>query len=121
MSDVLFTNPAMNELFTPRAMVAAMLRVEAALARTMARVYPFDDDVADAIAEACRVELYDPDAIFAEAATAGTPVIPLVRMLTERVDEKARRWVHWGATSQDILDTAMVLQMRAGIELLVGD
>ena len=121
MSDVLFTNPAMNELFTPRAMVAAMLRVEAALARTMARVHTFDDDVAHAIADACRVELYDPDTIFAEAATAGTPVIPLVRVLTERVGEKARRWVHWGATSQDILDTAMVLQMRAGIELLVND
>lgn len=120
MSD-LFTTPAMTELFSPRAMVAAMLRIEAALARTLARLHVIDDDAADGIAAACRVELYDPDAIFAETATAGTPVIPLVRMLTERVDEKARGYVHWGATSQDVMDTAMVLQMRAGLELLVRD
>ncbi len=117
----LFTTRAMTDLFSPRAMVAAMLRVEEALARTQAQITIIDDDTANAIAAACRVELYDPDAIFAEGATAGTPVIPLVRMLTERVDEKARGYVHWGATSQDILDTAMVLQMRAGIELLVRD
>lgn len=117
----LFTSPAMAELFTPRAMVAAMLRVEAALARTLAEPYGIDDDVVNAIVAACRVELYDVDAIFAESATAGTPVIPLVRMLSERVDEKARRWAHFGATSQDIVDTAMVLQMREGLELLVRD
>jgi 3-carboxy-cis,cis-muconate cycloisomerase len=117
--NALFSTPAMDELFTPRAMVAAMLRVEEALVRSLARVG--DDDIHDAIAAACRIELYDVDAIFDEAAIAGTPVIPLVRMLTERVDEKARRYVHRGATSQDIVDTAMVLQMRAGIELLVRD
>src|SRR4051794_16499030 len=121
MSDVLFTNPAMAELFTPRAMVAAMLRVELALARALARADVIPADAADAIAAACRVELYDADAVFAESATAGTPVIPLVRMLTERVDTIARGWVHWGATSQDIIDTAMVLQMRAGIELLARE
>ncbi|HEX7980842.1 MAG TPA: adenylosuccinate lyase family protein [Gemmatimonadaceae bacterium] len=119
MSD-LFTTPEMAELFTPRAMVAAMLRVESALARTLANV-AVDEDIANRIAAACRVELYDVDAIFAEAAIAGTPVIPLVRMLRERVDGKARDYVHWGATSQDIIDTAMVLQMREGIELLVRD
>ncbi|MBW8770975.1 MAG: 3-carboxy-cis,cis-muconate cycloisomerase [Gemmatimonadetes bacterium] len=121
MSDVLFSSPAMAELFTPRAMVAAMLRVELALARALARADVIPADAADAIAAACRVELYDADAVFDESATAGTPVIPLVRMLTERVDTKARGWVHWGATSQDIIDTAMVLQMRAGIELLARE
>jgi 3-carboxy-cis,cis-muconate cycloisomerase len=117
----LFTTPAMDELFSTRSMVASMLRVEAALARVLARLGAIDDDVSDAITSCCRVELYDVDAIFAEAATAGTPVIPLVRMLTERVDEKARDYVHRGATSQDIMDTAMVLQMRAGLELLVRE
>jgi 3-carboxy-cis,cis-muconate cycloisomerase len=119
--NALFSTPAMDELFTPRAMVASMLRVEAALARTLVEPGIIPSDAADAIAATCRVELYDVDAIFAESATAGTPVIPLVRMLTERVDEKVRGYVHWGATSQDILDTAMVLQMRTGIELLVHD
>jgi 3-carboxy-cis,cis-muconate cycloisomerase len=117
----LFTTREMSDLFSPRAMVAAMLRVEEALARALAHLHVIDNDTASAIAAACRVELYDADAIFAESAIAGTPVIPLVRMLTERVDEKARSFVHRGATSQDIMDTAMVLQMRAGFELLVRD
>lgn len=114
----LFTSPAMVELFTPRAMVAAMLRVEWALARALARASVIPAEAADAVSAAARIELYDADAIFAEAATAGTPVIPLLRMLAEHVEPSARDWVHWGATSQDILDTAMVLQMRDGLTLL---
>ena len=117
MSD-LFTTPEMAELFSPRAMVAAMLRVEWALARALSRAEVIPTAAADAITAACRIELYDPDAIFADTTTAGSPVIPLVRVLTERVDEQARDYVHWGATSQDIADTAMVLQMRAGLALL---
>jgi 3-carboxy-cis,cis-muconate cycloisomerase len=121
VSDLLFTTPAMAELFSARAFVASMLRVESALARALARAGVIPADAADAIATACRIELYDAGAIFAETATTGTPVIPLVRMLTERVDAHARGYVHWGATSQDIVDTAMVLQMRAGLELLVRE
>jgi 3-carboxy-cis,cis-muconate cycloisomerase len=111
----------MAELFSARAMVASMLRVESALGHALARAGVIPMAAADAIATACRVELYDPEAIFAETVTAGTPVIPLVRMLTERVDASARGFVHWGATSQDIADTAMVLQMRNGLELLVHE
>ena len=117
----LFTTPAMAELFSARAIVASMLRVESALGHALARAGVIPTAAADAIATACRVELYDPEAIFTESVTAGTPVIPLVRMLTERVDASARGFVHWGATSQDIADTAMVLQMRTGLELLVHE
>jgi len=111
----------MAELFSARASVSSMLRVEAALARALARAGLIPANMAEAIVAACRVEHYDPSAIFAESATAGTPVIPLVRMLTEQVDAPARGYVHMGATSQDIADTAMVLQMRAGLELLVRE
>jgi len=117
----LFSTPEMTELFSERALVAAMLRVEWGLARALSRAEVIPTAAADTITAACRIDLYDPDAIFAESATAGTPVIPLVRTLTERVDEKARGWVHWGATSQDVVDTAMVLQMRAGLALLVRE
>lgn len=51
---------------------------------------------------------------------AGTPAIPLVRMLTALVEGDAQKFVHWGATSQDAIDTAMMLQMRDGIDLLVA-
>ena len=121
MSDLLFTTPAMAELFSARAMVASMLRVESALGHALARAGVIPTAAADAITAACRVELYDAEAIFAETTTAGTPVIPLVRMLSERVDAHARGYVHWGATSQDIADTAMVLQMRDGIDLLARE
>lgn len=120
-TDTLFTTQAMAELFSVRAHVEYMLRVEAGLARAQARAGLIPAAAADAIVAACRVELYDTDAIRAETVTTGTPVIPLVRMLVERVDAGARGYVHWGATSQDIVDTAMVLQMRAGLELLVRD
>jgi 3-carboxy-cis,cis-muconate cycloisomerase len=117
----LFSTPAMDELFSPRATIAYMLHVERALARALARAEVVPADAADAIAAQCNPELYDVDAIFAEAAAAGTLVIPLVRMLTERVDAHARGYVHWGATSQDIADTAMVLQIHEGLELLAND
>jgi 3-carboxy-cis,cis-muconate cycloisomerase len=117
----LFSTPAMDALFSPRATVAFMLHVEVSLARALARAGVIPADAADAIAAHSNPELYDVDAIFAEAATAGNLVIPLVRMLTERVDAQARGYVHWGATSQDIADTAMVLQMQQGLDLLAND
>jgi 3-carboxy-cis,cis-muconate cycloisomerase len=117
----LFTTTAMATVFSPRAHVEQMLRFEAALARATARAGIAPDAAADTIAAHCRVELYDVDAIYAEAATAGTLAIPLVRMLTERVEESARGWVHRGATSQDAIDTALVLQMRDGLALLITD
>jgi 3-carboxy-cis,cis-muconate cycloisomerase len=117
----LFSTPAMDGLFSPRASVAFMLHVEASLARALARAEVIPADAADAIAAHCNPELYDVDAIVSEAATAGTLVIPLVRVLTEHVDAHARGYVHWGATSQDIADTAMVLQIHEGLELLAND
>jgi 3-carboxy-cis,cis-muconate cycloisomerase len=59
-------------------------------------------------------------ALYREAAVAGTPAIPLVRALTEQVAGDAHRFVHWGATSQDAIDTALMLQMREGLDLLAA-
>jgi 3-carboxy-cis,cis-muconate cycloisomerase len=95
-----------------------MLDVEAALARAEARAGVIPQASADAIAATCRADRFDIAAVFTEAATAGTPVIPLVKMLTELVPATARAHVHWGATSQDIADTALVLQMRDGLDLM---
>jgi len=117
----LFTTTAMSTVFSPRAHVAQMLRFEAALVRAAARAGIVPEAAATTIADACRVELYDVDDLHAQAATSGTVAIPLVRALTERVSEPARGWVHWGATSQDAIDTALVLQMRDGLTLLRDD
>jgi 3-carboxy-cis,cis-muconate cycloisomerase len=98
-----------------------MLRFEAALAHAEARVGMIPGDAATAIADACRVELFDIPTLQRDAVHAGTLAIPLVQQLIARVDVAARPYVHWGATSQDAIDTALVLQMREGIEILVGD
>jgi 3-carboxy-cis,cis-muconate cycloisomerase len=97
-----------------------MLTFEAALAHAQARAGIFTQDVADTIAAHCRVELFDVAALYGEAARAGTPVIPLLRMLNAHVDEKAQTYVHWGATSQDAIDTALMLEMRDGLDILIA-
>lgn len=118
--EALFSTPSMSDAFSPTAHVRAMLAFEAALARAEARAGILPQEAARAIAAACDVEHFDVASLYREAATAGTPAIPLVRMLTERVEGEARKYVHWGATSQDAIDTALMLQMRAGLDLLIA-
>lgn len=117
----LFTTPEMAALFVPEAHVQRMLDFEAALARVEAECGIIPEEAAIAIAAGCRIELFDVPALYRDAVLAGTPAIPLVRMLTQLLTEDARKYVHWGATSQDVIDTALVLQMRAGFDLLLAD
>ncbi|MBY8871380.1 3-carboxy-cis,cis-muconate cycloisomerase [Micromonospora sp. PLK6-60] len=91
------------------ALLQAMLDVEAALARAAADAGVLPAPAADAIVAQCRAERYDPGALGRAADAAGNPVVPLVRELTAAVPASARAWVHLGATSQDVLDTALVL------------
>ena len=123
MSDpvgALYTTPEMAVIWSAEAHVRAMLVFEATLAQAEARADVIPAEAATAIASACQVETFDVVALYHEAAAAGSPAIPLVRMLTERVTGEARGYVHWGATSQDAIDTALVLQMRAGLDLLIS-
>lgn len=117
-ADPFFSTPEMAAVFAPEARVARLLAFEAALARAQARAGIIPATAADAIAASCRVALFDVAAIEREAARAGTLAIPLVRLLTERVGGEAGKFVHWGATSQDAIDTATMLQVRAGLDLL---
>src|SRR5579864_4977850 len=106
-SDLLFSTPEMTAAFSPEAHVQGMLTFEAALARAEARAGIIPTETATAIAACCKVELFDVSVLYREAAIAGTPAIPLVRMLTDRVAGDAQQFVHWGATSQDAIDTAL--------------
>lgn len=117
--DFLFSTPMMSATFSAEAHVRGMLAFEAALARAEARAGIIPQLAATAIAANCKEELFDVAALYREAALAGTPAIPLVRMLTARVEGDAQKFVHWGATSQDAIDTALMLQMRDGLDLLV--
>lgn len=82
-------------------------------------------EYAEAIAAACRADDFDPAAIGIAAASSGNPVAPLVRLLTTNVrrahGEPAAGWVHHGATSQDVADTAMMLLVRDAIQVIVAD
>ena len=112
------STPTMDAIFSPAAHVSAMLTFEAALAQAEAHVGVIPQQAAHDIAAQCRVELFDIAALYHEAVSAGTPAIPFVRMLTAKVEGDAQKYVHWGATSQDAIDTALMLQMRDGLDLL---
>ncbi len=118
--EALYSTPAMSAAFSLNAHVRSMLSFEAALAHAESRAGIIPQQAAEAIAACCREELFDVVALYREAARAGTPTIPLVRMLTERVGGDAQKFVHWGATSQDAIDTALMLQMRDGLDLLIA-
>src|SRR5579859_8142283 len=119
-SEALFSTPSMSAAFAPVSHVRAMLAFEAALAQAEARAGIIPPEAARAIASACDAAHFDIASLYREAAIAGTPAIPLVRMLTARVEGDARKYVHWGATSQDAIDTALMLQMREGLNLLIA-
>ncbi len=114
----MFTAPGMVPIFSGPSLIQRMLDFEAALARAEAAAGLIPQTAAEAIAACCRVERLDVPVLYRDAAAAGTLAIPLVRMLTSLVEGEARKFVHWGATSQDAIDTAMMLQMRDGIGLI---
>lgn len=111
----LFGDPAVDVELTDRALVGALLDVEAALAEAGADAGAVPAAAAEAIATECRCvrppadARFDPAALGRAAEAAGNPVVPLVRELTAAVPPAARPWVHLGATSQDVLDTGLVL------------
>jgi 3-carboxy-cis,cis-muconate cycloisomerase len=119
--DALFSTEPMTAAFSDAAFVRAMLAFEAALARAQAATGVIPAEAAGQIVAACAGDWIDLDAFARESVPAGTPVIPLVRRLTARVQGDGRRYVHWGATSQDAIDTALMLQMRVGLDLLIED
>ncbi|MGH2349249.1 MAG: 3-carboxy-cis,cis-muconate cycloisomerase [bacterium] len=120
LSDTLFTSPEMAAVFSGATFVQRMLDFEAALARAQAAAGVIPQGAADAIAAQCRAEQFDAAALFRDAADAGTAAIPLVRRLTDLLDGDVRGFVHWGATSQDVIDTATMVQIRDGLGLLTG-
>ena len=101
-----------------------MLDFEAALARAEAANGVIPTSAADTIAKACKASSFDLGALAEAATRSGNLAIPLVKALTAEVAKAgadAARYVHWGATSQDVIDTATMLMLRAGIDALDGD
>jgi len=113
----------MLDVFSDRALVAAMLAFEAALADAEAAEGIVPKDAAAAIVAATRADI-DVDALVAAARSAGSIAIPLVKTLTAAVaarDPAAAAYVHWGGTSQDVIDTAMVVVTGRALDLVARD
>jgi 3-carboxy-cis,cis-muconate cycloisomerase len=118
----LYGTPAMRETFGTRRRIAAMLRFESALARAEARCGVIPAAAAEAIAAAAADPArIDADAIAASADNVGYPVVALTKQLARLAGEDAGGYVHWGATTQDVLDTAMVLLLQEALDALQAD
>lgn len=122
--DAYFTARDMREVFCDQGRVQAMLDFESALARAEATVGLIPQTAVAPIQAACRAGLYDFAALGEAIATAGNSAIPLVKALGKQIaatDADAERYVHLGATSQDVMDTGLVLQLRRALELIESD
>src|SRR5271170_4499782 len=120
----LATTPELAAIFSDESVLQAMLDFETALARAEARCGVIPAQAADAITAAARLDNFDIGALADAAFRAGTPVIPLVKILTDQVrraDAQASRFVHFGATSQDVADTGLILLLKGAQTILVAD
>lgn len=120
----IFYSGAVNELFTDEATVSYLLQFEAALAQAQAQHKLIPDNAAQVISECCKVENIDLKKLIADAGLGGNVNIPLIKQLTAVVktkDEEASKYVHFGATSQDVIDTASMLQARDALKIIYPD
>jgi 3-carboxy-cis,cis-muconate cycloisomerase len=120
----MLSSAAMRAACDDAAYLQRMLDFEAALARAEAATGVIPANAAGAITKACKAEAFDLDALAEAATRSGNLAIPLVKALTAHVagaDADAARYVHWGATSQDVIDTAAMLTLRAAIDALLPD
>jgi len=120
----MFSSPAMRAVVDGRARMQRMLDFEAALARAAAAVGAIPPAAAEPIVNAAKADRFDLAAIAAAAHAAGNIAVPLVAALAAEVakdDIDAAGFVHCGASSQDALDTALVLELRAGLDALIAD
>jgi 3-carboxy-cis,cis-muconate cycloisomerase len=120
----MFSSAAMRAVCDDVAYLQHMLDFEAALARAEAATGVIPASAAGPIAKACKASSFDLAALAEAATRSGNLAIPLVKALTAelaKADADAARYVHWGATSQDVIDTAGMLTLRAGIDALLPD
>lgn len=122
--DPLFGSEATDKIFADSSRLQRMLDFEAALARAEARTGVIPKTAATSIANKCRADFFDLASLAKAAADAGNLAIPMVKQLADLVgrdDQEAMRYVHWGATSQDVIDTGLILQLRDAFDKISAD
>src|ERR1700733_2651718 len=118
--DIFSTEP-MRRIFADENRIQKYLDIEAALARAQARLGVIPQDACDEICRHCAVQEYDFAKLKAQTERIGYPVLPVVQQLVGLCRDGLGEWCHWGATTQDITDTATVLQIRAALSLVEDD
>jgi adenylosuccinate lyase len=113
-----YATPESREIFCDVCRVQRWLDIEAALALAQADLGMLSRPVADAIAASARVELIDLDAVIAETERTGHSLVGLLHVWRDVIEDGAGQWVHFGATTQDIQDTAQTLEMRDVLDRL---
>ena len=116
-----FTSAAMRRVFCDESRLQRYLDFESALARVQARLGMIPAPAAVEIARNAHVDLLDRDALRARIELVGSPVLPLVEQLAAHCAGDFGNWCHWGATTQDVTDTATAMQMRDAFALIDDD
>lgn len=122
--DALATTKTLSEIFSDQSVLRAMLEFEVALARVEARLKIIPESAATTIASAADSSAFDVSSLSQQASRSGTFVVPFSKALTEivgRNNANAAGFVHWGATSQDVSDTALVLLLKRAMQVIVAD
>ena len=117
----MYATPEMRAIFDARKQVQYWLDVEAALARVQARLGLIPASAAEEISRKARAEAIDMEKLQHGARLVGYPILSLIQQLADLCEGEAGGYVHWGATTQDIMDTAVVLQLRDVLECLTRD
>src|SRR6185312_8810608 len=112
-----FSTPAMRAAFSDEAQLKAYVQAEVALAVAQGEAGVIPRDAAEAISQKAPMVVLDSAQLKRDTENVGYPIVGLVRQLSEQLGE-AGRYVHWGATTQDIMDTATVLQLREAVALI---
>jgi 3-carboxy-cis,cis-muconate cycloisomerase len=118
--DIFSTEP-MRRIFADENRVQKYLDIEAALARAQARLGIIPQEAADEICRHCDAKEYDFAKLKSQTERIGYPVLPVVQQLVALCRDGLGEWCHWGATTQDITDTATILQIREALDLVEAD
>jgi 3-carboxy-cis,cis-muconate cycloisomerase len=122
--DGLFRSEEVEKWLSDRTCLQAMLSFEAALAKAESHAGVIPKSAVQAISQQCKAPLFDLDALSRAAKSAGNTAIPVVKALTALVaknNAEAAGYVHWGATSQDVIDTGLILQLCGALTCIAAD
>jgi 3-carboxy-cis,cis-muconate cycloisomerase len=117
----IFTTPEMRRVFSDEQRTAYYLEIEAALARVQGRLGIIPPEAAREIDAKCRIENIDLVKLKAQTERVGYPILGVVQQIVALCDKGLGEWCHWGATTQDITDTATIMQVRAALDLVEAE